>query len=58
MSDDYNLHRFLDAQAPIYDTVLAELRAGRKSSLSAWGGVVVPALLSALKRLLFQDIES
>lgn len=31
MTDDYNLHRFLTAQAPIYDTVLAELRAGRKS---------------------------
>jgi uncharacterized protein (DUF1810 family) len=32
MSDDYNLHRFLTAQAPTYDTVLEELRAGRKSS--------------------------
>jgi len=36
MSDTYNLHRFLDAQAPIYDTVLAELRAGRKSSHWIW----------------------
>lgn len=36
MSDTYNLHRFLDAQAPTYDTVLAELRAGRKSSHCIW----------------------
>lgn len=32
MTDDYNLHRFLDAQEGVYDTVLAELRAGRKAS--------------------------
>lgn len=36
MTDDYNLHRFLIAQAPVYDTVLAELRAGRKSSHWIW----------------------
>ena len=36
MTDDYNLHRFLTAQAPTYDTVLAELRAGRKSSHWIW----------------------
>ena len=36
MTDVYNLHRFLSAQAPIYDTVLAELRAGRKSSHWIW----------------------
>ena len=36
MTDDYNLHRFLDAQEPVYDTVLAELRAGRKSSHWIW----------------------
>jgi uncharacterized protein (DUF1810 family) len=36
MSDTYNLHRFLDAQAPTYDSVLAELRAGRKSSHWIW----------------------
>ena len=36
MNDAYNLHRFLTAQAPIYDTVLAELRAGRKSSHWIW----------------------
>ena len=36
MSDDYNLQRFLDAQERVYDTVLAELRAGRKSSHWIW----------------------
>jgi uncharacterized protein (DUF1810 family) len=36
MSDDYNLHRFLDAQERVYDTVLDELRAGRKSSHWIW----------------------
>ncbi len=36
MSDVYNLHRFLTAQEPVYDTVLAELRAGRKSSHWIW----------------------
>jgi len=36
MTDDYNLQRFLTAQAPTYDTVLAELRAGRKSSHWIW----------------------
>ena len=36
MTDVYNLHRFLDAQERIYDTVLDELRAGRKSSHWIW----------------------
>ena len=36
MSDDYNLRRFLDAQEGIYDTVLNELRAGRKASHWIW----------------------
>ena len=36
MTDAYNLHRFLGAQGRIYDTVLAELRAGRKSSHWVW----------------------
>ncbi|NUM59719.1 MAG: DUF1810 domain-containing protein [Bdellovibrionaceae bacterium] len=36
MSDIYNLHRFLTAQEPVYNTVLAELRAGRKSSHWIW----------------------
>ena len=36
MTDAYNLHRFLDAQERVYETVLAELRAGRKSSHWIW----------------------
>jgi uncharacterized protein (DUF1810 family) len=36
MSNDYNLYRFRDAQERVYDTVLDELRAGRKSSHWIW----------------------
>ncbi len=36
MTNVCNLHRFLDAQKGVYDTVLAELRAGRKSSHWIW----------------------
>ena len=36
MATAYNLHRFLDAQESVYDTVLAELRAGRKTSHWIW----------------------
>ena len=36
MSDACNLRRFLTAQAPTYNIVLAELRAGRKSSHWIW----------------------
>ena len=36
MRDAYNLQRFLDAQEGVYDTVLSELRAGRKSSHWIW----------------------
>ncbi len=36
MTDEYNLQRFLDAQERVYDTVLDELRAGRKSSHWIW----------------------
>jgi uncharacterized protein (DUF1810 family) len=36
MSDPYNLARFLSAQEPVVDTVLAELRAGGKRSHWMW----------------------
>jgi uncharacterized protein (DUF1810 family) len=36
MAAAYNLPRFLDAQEGVYDTVLAELRAGRKASHWIW----------------------
>jgi len=34
--DRYNLRRFVDAQEPVYDEVLAELRSGRKRSHWIW----------------------
>jgi uncharacterized protein (DUF1810 family) len=36
MSDPYDLARFVDAQARMYDTVVAELRGGRKRSHWIW----------------------
>jgi uncharacterized protein (DUF1810 family) len=34
--DPFDLQRFVDAQAPVYDRVLLELRAGRKRSHWMW----------------------
>lgn len=36
MSDPYGLARFVDAQRPVYDQILRELRAGRKESHWMW----------------------
>lgn len=36
MNDPHNLQRFVDAQAPVYDHVTAELRAGHKQSHWMW----------------------
>lgn len=36
MADPYDLNRFVAAQAPVYDTVLAELRGGRKRTHWMW----------------------
>jgi uncharacterized protein (DUF1810 family) len=36
VKDEYNLQRFLDAQAGIYDQVLQELESGRKGSHWMW----------------------
>src|SRR5689334_13609974 len=36
MDDRFDLQRFLDAQAPVYATVEAELRAGQKRSHWMW----------------------
>lgn len=41
-SDAFDLERFVTAQAPVIDTVLAELRAGRK--LSHWMWFIFPQL--------------
>ncbi len=35
-ADRFNLERFVTAQAPVFETVLAELRAGRKRSHWMW----------------------
>src|SRR5262249_5636867 len=35
-TDPHNLQRFVDAQAPIYNRVLAELRSGQKQSHWMW----------------------
>jgi uncharacterized protein (DUF1810 family) len=35
-TDPYDLQRFVDAQKPVYEAVLAELRAGRKRSHWIW----------------------
>src|ERR1044072_813603 len=35
-NDPFDLQRFVDAQAPVYDRVLAELREGRKRSHWMW----------------------
>ena len=36
MADPFNLERFVDAQAPVYEQVRRELRAGRKQSHWMW----------------------
>ena len=36
MADPFNLERFVDAQAPVYDQVRRELMAGRKQSHWMW----------------------
>lgn len=36
MNDPYNLQRFIDAQDPVLEGVLAELRAGAKTSHWMW----------------------
>jgi uncharacterized protein (DUF1810 family) len=36
MDDEYDLQRFVDAQEPLYERVLSELRSGRKSSHWMW----------------------
>jgi len=36
MDDSFNLQRFVDAQAPVYPQVIAELHAGRKRSHWMW----------------------
>jgi len=44
LPDPWNLQRFVDAQAPVYDNVVEELRDGRKASHWMW--FVFPQLRS------------
>src|SRR6202011_3130106 len=46
-ADRFNLERFVTAQAPVFETVLVELRAGRKRTHWMW---FVFAQLSGLGR--------
>ena len=36
MTDSFELHRFVDAQAPVYAQVMSEIRSGRKRSHWMW----------------------
>ena len=36
MNDPYNLQRFVDAQEPIFNQVLSELKEGRKRTHWMW----------------------
>jgi uncharacterized protein (DUF1810 family) len=36
MDDQFNLQRFIDAQQPVYESVCAELRGGKKRSHWMW----------------------
>ena len=36
MSDTFDLHRFVEAQRPVYDRALQELQAGRKTTHWIW----------------------
>lgn len=58
MADNFNLARFIDAQADIYDTVLAELTRGQK--VSHWMWFIFPQLaeLGRSERALFYGIHS
>src|SRR4029453_4641000 len=42
MTDPFDLQRFVDAQAPVYPRVLAELPQGQQQS--AWSGFLFPQL--------------
>jgi hypothetical protein len=52
-ADRFDLERFVTAQAPIFETVLAELRSGRK--LTHWMWFVFPQLVSLRRGPPFLD---
>jgi hypothetical protein len=57
-ADPFDLERFVTAQAPVFETMLAELRAGRKRSHWMW--FVFPQLagLGRFSRARFYGISS
>ncbi|MEM7744594.1 MAG: DUF1810 domain-containing protein [Pseudomonadota bacterium] len=56
MEDPFNLQRFVDAQEPVFDAVLAELKARRKESHWMW--FIFPQLrhLGRSERALFYGL--
>ncbi len=58
MSDPYDLQRFLEAQTPVYDEALAELRAGKKRSHWMWFIFPQVAGLGRSETAMFYAIRS
>ncbi|MES2129893.1 MAG: DUF1810 domain-containing protein [Pseudomonadota bacterium] len=53
MDDPFHLSRFVEAQAPVYDSVLAELRAGRKRTHWIW--FIFPQMAGLGRSRMAQD---
>ncbi|MGO9418932.1 DUF1810 domain-containing protein [Roseiarcus sp.] len=58
MTDPFNLQRFVDAQAPVYDTVVRELMSGEKRSHWIWFVFPQIAGLGASPTSVFYAISS
>jgi uncharacterized protein (DUF1810 family) len=58
VEDRYNLARFEEAQGPVYETVLAELKSGHKQSHWMWFIFPQLAALGQSERALFYGIAS
>jgi uncharacterized protein (DUF1810 family) len=57
-ADPFNLERFVTAQAPVFETVLAELRTGRKRTHWMWFVFPQLASLGRSSTALFYGIGS
>jgi uncharacterized protein (DUF1810 family) len=55
MADPFNLNRFLEAQNPVYERVLSELRRGQQGLGSAKWRVGFPSLRSQRRGAIFED---
>lgn len=58
MDDPFDLARFVDAQEPVYETVLRELRAGRKTTHWIWFIFPQAKGLGHSPRAVFYGIDS